>query len=379
MKHILLVISVLLIAMVIIKMWKNGFTQKEGLESGWNELWSSVPTRTSSNVLSKFFESDMRVALKDTPAVADPTNKKAELTLKDIVIKASSNSAVDSNGEPTNAQLRKVLLNGYRFIELHVYMVSRDEGNTLYVGNPAENEDSTSTQLPLSKALETINDLAFIKKSESTVAYDYTKDPLFIQFMLYPQKNNSHDMLETLYKNYLEPTDGKGLIQNEYWYRTPSGAAITIDRNTQFKSIQRKALFGFNVQNLVQLYSLKNNADYVPVAQRRILLQMCNFKTGGHTWKAYNDYIGLPITKTMSTENGLQTDAKQMNIVLPPTSMANNPNVYDVILKNQIQTVPIFVYLEDEGVDLVQQIHNKTNTSTIPLSTALAIAKTMVE
>ena len=377
MKHILLVISVFLFALVLMKLLGKYLpeTNKEGMEdetiTTWQELWSSMTTRTNSDILAKFFESDMTL---DNEPPSPPTDKKMELPLKDLVVKASINSAIDGNGEPTADQLRKVLLDGYRFIDLHIYMVSSKEGNTLYVGNPAENAESTSTQLPLSKALEMINELAFIKNSNATVQYEYVNDPLFIHFMLHRQRDHSYDMLETLYQNYLNPKGNKGLIASMYWYRTPKELAVSINRHSKFRNIQKKALFGFNVQNLVSLYSDNHRADDVPVSKRRILTQMCNFKTGGHSWPAFTDYTGLPSIKTTQVEGGLQTDAKQINVVLPPHTMANNPNIYTIIANNQIQTVPLMVHLNDEGVDVARGLFNDMQTSTPPLSAVIAKA-----
>jgi hypothetical protein len=306
-------------------------------------------------------------------------DKKTELTLKDMVFKASSNSAINDNGEPSTEQLRTVLLDGYRFIDLHVYMISSNSGNALYVANPAEPSRTTiSASLPLSKALEVIQETAFSKPNnyKPTVDYDYTQDPLFIHFVLHKHPNiRGADMLDLLYKNYLDPREGKGLIPTQFWHMVQSTqTAIPIDRNTSFGDIKRKALFGFNVQNLVQLYSLNENADDVPVSQRRMLMNMCNFKTGGHSWNAYTSYNGLPVVQTNISENGMSTNAKQMNIVLPPPTTQQNPDVYRVLEQNQIQTVPVLVHLRDEGVDLVRELHNECKTSCIPYSTALARA-----
>jgi len=376
MKHILLVVSVLLLALVFIKLWKRAPLEgMGGIAKAWEDLWRKN-TLTSTDVLNKFFESDMTTA-KDIPT--PPASNKMELTMKDIVVKASANSAIDGNGEPSPAQLTKIVKDGYRFIDLHLYMVSGQEGNTLYVGNPAENTSSTSTELPLSKALQIINENAFTKKGSMNIPYDYTQDPLFIQFSFYRAKDNAADPIDTLFYNYLNPKNNKGLIDRLYWHLTQSGAAVPINRHTMFRDIQRKALFGVNIQNLVQLYSSNGNANDVPVAQRRTLFRLANFKTGGHSWAAYPSYSGLPNVTTKPVEGKLHTDAKQMNIVLPAPTTANNPNVYDILLKHQIQTVPVLAHLQDEGVDLVSQMFDSASTSTLPLSTAIARAKTMTE
>lgn len=373
MKLILLVVSVLLLTIVFIKLQR---VQIEGYEGNtWEDLWNGLTTRTGINNLTKFFESDMTTT--KPPKNVINANKKDNLTLKDIVIKASINSAIDDTGEPSATQLLNVIRDGYRFIELHVYMVSGNTGNILYVGNPAENVDATSSQLPLSKALQIINENAFVNKN-ANVEYNYSQDPLFIQFMLHRDRDTTADMLDALYNNYLNPAENNGLIDNTYWHRTGANEATVVDRNTVFSTIKRKALFGFNVQNLVDLYSTARNANDVPIAKRRVLKKMCNFKTGGHSWASFSNYKGLKPKQTRVIEGGLQTDATQLHIVLPPLTLVHNPNIYDIVFKYQIQTVPMLAYLNDEGVDTTNQLFNDSNTSTIPLATVLAIAKSMV-
>jgi hypothetical protein len=381
---ILLIFSIAIIAFVFIR---TVMSDRPLFGPGPFEL---EPFETSGNV-----SATSNSAKSGGGSSGKKDDKLFSMPLKEYAMMASFNSAYDGTAV-TAEQLSEVIARGYRFIDLNVFVGQNDKNEkTLYVGYSPDNAPTISSNtLTFTKALEIINKEAFVKTESSktrakaripltsktvnaangvSLGETYIQYPLFLHLRVYRAENSNVDVVGEIAKEM--ETHRAGTT----WYHREgsNGAAISVDGSTILSTLQKKIVVSMDILNLIQVYAPTSDpvATNIPEPVRANLRKFVNVFTGGHTWRAFYHYgdISLENTKLLrTTDNGDRTNVTNMYVAYPyKTDKSNPPSAKEWARKHSIQTVPIRVYLEDEGQEETEAFFEDMKKPMVPMSYCL--------
>jgi hypothetical protein len=376
-KHILLILSVLIIVIVFYlqhgrmpSKFRREATNTEGMVGSMNtpiankqrDGFTSKNTNTCNNSYS------------------DPKN----LPLREYYVKASFNTAYDGNDVSCSTIITR-LAEGYRFIDFNVFSASGD----VYVGFSQGNTPTLdSASLKLSDALQCIAKHAFVKPTTppaSAVSWDYTDLPLIISIRVFRSATSTVDVISSV-ANIINPTSGStssGKVSapaySSNYYLNEKNMPVQVDSCTPLSKISKKIIFTMNIENILEVYT--PNAEFasnVPDATKTAANTFVNFYTGGHTCPAYYRYTDTSLTSRTNTLmknnddlNSYQTNVRYMMIVFPHPLDANvQPDVQLFALNCSVLLLPMRVYLGDDSGKLALNtfIFDYNKTAFVPAS-----------
>lgn len=334
---------------------------------------------------------DKKSASTTTSASATAT---ANLPLREYAIMSSFNSAYDGK-LVTAEQLSETMARGYRFIDLNVFLGQNEKNEkTLYVGYSPDNAPTISSNtLTFTKALEIINKEAFVKKESSktltkarvpltektvndankvSLGETYINYPLFLHIRVYRAENSTADVVGEIAKEMEKQRQG-----TTWYYRDNAGMAINVDGMTPLNTIRKNIVVSMDILNLIQVYAPTSDpvATNIPEPVRASLKKFVNIFTGGHTWRAFYHYndISLENTKLLRVaDDSIHTNVTNMYVAYPyRTDKSNPPSAKEWARKYSIQTVPIRIYLEDEGQEATEAFFEDMKKPMVPMSYCL--------
>lgn len=338
-----------------------------------NEL-SNIPDEPPSEEDEKLMQLLKDIESNPNYIRPEDLNKVENLPLREFVIKGAYNAAYDGQTF-TLAQLGKVMASGCRFIDLQLFSVN----NVLYIGHSTTPRvESVETELTFSEVLGYISQYAFTvdnkimnplldaqeeekKKNEQRVQNDgtptlqntYTKYPLIINLRINRPHSSTEDIIETIYTKYLNPESNNTILPPDFLYRQ-NGIALQLDKDTPINQLERKILFMMDIDNILQNYTTTFNAEDIPLNTRRYLNKFVNVKTGGHTWKTYNNYSTIEIQcnklPLYVKDNGIHTNVNNLYIVYPSAENSANPEYQHFIMNYRIQNAPNRYYINDNNL-----------------------------
>lgn len=289
------------------------------------------------------------------------------LPLKEYIIKACYNSAYDPNETQTvsvkNLEMR--IAEGYRFVDLNVFS---SEGK-LYVGySPSNNPTLVDVSIPFTEAIDCIKKNAFTKstlkvKEDATplleppvnanvvigasIRDNYVNYPMFVFLRVYRSPTSKLDIVAKIAEMLQSTVDAM-------YYRTSEAGvekAIEIDGCTPLNHIKRKILFCMDITNILQIYAPpdKPSADQVPLETRKALSKFVNAYSGGNVWRHGNPAKSMPLLIS-DMKQPYKTNLFHWQILFPSVGETVNPDTYQLILENSIQTIVVRPYLSDTNL-----------------------------
>lgn len=337
----------------------------------------------------------------DAPNYADPN----QLPLKEYFIKASYNSVYDgTKQEPSINKLKEILYNGCRYIDLQVFSIDdpKTKESRLYVAYGEDDEVPTvDTTMPLSNVLTYINTHAFNKDGAMTTAMlkgdpektkrqklpslldNYIHYPLFLMFRIYRKSMNSPDIVKLIYDEYLNPANDRGLIQTNKLYLSEDRTnALPVSGNTSLHTVQGKILICMDIDNLLKSYTESYDPIDIPETTKATLRKYVNVKSGGHTWKTFNNYTTVEsgVTTTLvhytdgelsTTADTYETNVKNWFLSLPNKSNKENPSAVKHARDYKIQVSPCRYYIDDANLGKYNDVFDHFKTPMIPMSQIL--------
>lgn len=402
---ILICVSIILLFYVYLRLRNKIEYLEEGFKSDW-------PTKLTLDKKTKLTldEKNELSQLQDTPPLkkidyigdgdetevnnaATEYQKIMQMPLRELSIKASYNTAYDGQTFSI-AQVGKVMAQGYRYLDFQLFSAS---GGVLYVGHSdSPNTESIDTALTFSELLGYISQYAFTPDKNARLSvlnmleskeptenkkglsiYDnYTKYPLFVNLRINRAPNSSLDIIDTIYKKYLNPKSKTPIILPEFLLRK-EGYAVPIDAETQLTTLKRKIVFVMDIDNILQNYTKSHNADDVPIATRKRIQQFVNIKSGGHTWKTFNNYTTIETLQKIPlyTKEDGTTNTQNMYLALPAPSNSANPPALQYLQNYRIQTCPNRLYIDDTNLSKYEKMYEEMKKPIVPLAHLLRYAK----
>jgi hypothetical protein len=324
-------------------------------------------------------------------------NKINQLPLRELAIKASYNSAYDGQSF-TLDQLGKVMASGCRYLDFQLFSAS---GGILYVGHSdTPNSETVDTTLTFSETLGYLSQYAFTydtkaraklldildtKKENvenpkgSNLYTTYIKYPLFVNLRINRAKDSDVDIIDTIFTKYLNPKSKTPIVPLQFLYRQ-SGIAMPVDAETILSSFKRRIIFVMDIDNILQNYTKTHNADDIPIATRSTIQKFVNIKTGGHTWKTYNNYTTVETSQKIplySKEDGYTTNSANLYLALPSSTNSANPPAMQFLQDHRIQTSPHRYYIDDTNLEKYEKMFEELKKPIAPLAHVLRYAKTI--
>lgn len=355
-----------------------------------NEL-SNIPEEPPSEKDDKL--QDLLNELQSDPNFA-PVNidDLANLPMREFAIKGAYNAAYDGKAF-TLAQLGKIMASGCRYLDMQLFL----SNNILYVGHSqTPRVASVETSLTFSEVLGYVSQYAFTvdnkimnpfmdsqeelkKKNEETTINDgaptlqntYTKYPLFLNLRINRPQNSNEDIVEIIYTKYLNPDSPDTIVPTDFLYRQ-NDIALKIDKDTPINQLERKIVFVMDIDNILQNYTTTFNAEDVPLNTRRYLNKFVNVKTGGHTWKTYNNYDNVEVQcnklPLYVKDNGLHTNVNNLYMVLPSDGNSGNPDYQKYVMNYRIQNAPNRFYIEDNNLKKYNDMFDAMKRPFVPMA-----------
>ena len=375
MKHIILIMSIVIIFYIFYTQYNLRSTQKE------------MFTDDSNNCEDTICQNEY--------------NDAKNLPLREYCVKSSFNSAY--NGSDVSEQtLKDRVLEGYRLIDLNVYSAD----NEIYVGYSPDNSPAViSNKLLLSTALNAINETAFTNpdtKKPTGKLTDVHLYPLFVHIRVYRKQDSDVDVISKVAKiiNGLEGESPPSYSAN---YLRTDNSPTRINGCTKLSELMGKLIFSMDILNILENYASANlpkeavhSALSVPKNTIKSIQSFVNVLTGGSTFPAFYNYTEESIINrtnklgiTNESINGsFKTNVKYMYIIFPhpndmpkndnskfPLSGVKQPDTHSFLLNRSIQYTPLRVYLEDANLKPYTDIFDYIGTPFAPMMLVYAHLK----
>lgn len=399
-KLIIAALCILMVAFIFISAYRNSHWIEGATDA------TDTDADADATKSSKFDEDADELALKNTPNEQQPEQETPtetppndlsdpmNLPLRELFMMASYDSAFNGSA-PSVETLADVMYSGCRFIDLNVFMGTKDK--RLFVG-PTKEIDATSADLSLklSDVLNYINQYAFVVDNKAkargekplnereipginhpaqgapTMDKNYIKYPLFLNFRI-QQTSPETDIITTLYNDYL--AGEKGLILPKFRLNV-GDEATQINGNTPLRELQNKIVISMDIDNVLKNYTPSTmNAIDVKQPVKDVIRNFVNVKTGGHTWHTYHSYNtidSLPRMNISPKGGDLTTDVKKMYLAYPGSKdSSKNPNALLYLSDHGIQTTLMRFYLKDGHLDDYKKMFRESKSPMVPINTVL--------
>jgi hypothetical protein len=297
-----------------------------------------------------------------TSTITNTTDKMLDISLNQVCIKASYNSAFDGGTKVSLDQLNYVLSTGCRFLDFELYL----KDDKVYVNYSTDPTNSTVINTSNKYELSFSSVMEEIKKSPTRTSTDGKNtyvtpnpdDPLFIQLRIKTDvKKKDDNSIYTAVETVLEGCTNK-LYQKD-------GNVIQINGNTNLKDLKGKYI-------IVMDKSINPNYpdsfdDYV------------NIITGGNTWSSqqYSLFKNQKSTPPKINDDFKTTNVTQLKLLMPDVDekSANPQNPFSLIENYGVQTIAYKFYKRDMALDLYETIFSEYQSAFVPLAYVLQFIK----
>jgi hypothetical protein len=281
---------------------------------------------------------------------------RSDMSLNQYCIKGSFNSAFDGKKISEN-NIKNVLLDGCRFIDLQVYYSETD--NIVYVANiPDPNGKIIESQnnVPLDNIFNAIATNAF-SNIQSSNGCPNPKDPLFVHLRIIPH-DKIYDMIAVSIKSR---------FPNNIRYIKDNNANI-VNGNTRLNEIGAKTIF---------LIDKQINPDWTNKSKK--LQSYINAETGGDTFTIYDYTQMINKMKTIPVvhDNYRTTNINKESIVIPNTTYdEKQPSIVDMVLNYGCQIVLYPFYQRSDNLIEYEKLFNEYKTAFLPMAYAIKYLET---
>lgn len=331
------------------------------------------------------------------------------LTLTNYFVKSSYNSCYDSTGVFNNFGrnvLKKVLLKGYRFIDMEVcYLPITDRGNSVHVCiNTKYTDDSqqdNSITFPLTDAIKEIISTGLTMSDTGAKNY---YEPLFIHIRVKHGNMSNINDIRTYYDEIntilFQTASGSGDDIGNYVYPLNgiSGGSTNATKManltlSQIINSNKKCFIIIDRTNLIQESLVKNSGNKNTFNDNAI---MSGFNIGEIPLYKYNDVRiqdGLYVlnngddkyaqTETITVNDDNTINKNTFSIAISDNKFESvNFYPYDIAKKYGVQFATMNFAINDEGMKKYETIFKPSNSSKItgfvPMSQVIKQAATDV-
>ena len=285
-----------------------------------------------------------------SPAITSITEKMPDITLNQVCIKASYNSAFDGK-EISTDMLEYVMSRGCRFLDFELYL----NNGSVYVNYSTD---------PTFSTFENTNTNAVLFSSIMTYITGDGKgkapnkeDPLFIHLRI--KSDNP-----TIYTNIFNVLD-KPAGTNAY-----SVYKNQVNGNTNLNVLKEQIIIAMD-RSIRPNDDIGDLADYVSVF------------TGGSTWSInrYSEFKNQKTSPPKPNDDFKTTNVTQLKLALPDLekSSSNPATPFDFITNYGVQTIACRFYKDDIFNDLCEDIFAEHQSAFVPLGYVLNYIKRQKE
>jgi len=297
-----------------------------------------------------------------TSTITNTTDKMLDISLNQVCIKASYNSAFDGGTKVSLDQLNYVLSTGCRFLDFELYL--KDNVYVNYSTDPTNStliNTSNEYELLFSRVMEEINNSS-VKTSadgKNTYVTPNPDDTLFIQLRIKTDvKKKDDNSIYTAVENVLKVYKDNKLYQKD-------GKAVQINGDTNLKDLKGKYI-------IVMDKSI--NPNYSESFDKYV-----NIITGGNTWSSqqYSLFKNQKSTPPKINDDFKTTNVTQLKLLMPDVDekSANPQNPFSLIENYGVQTIAYKFYKRDMALDLYETIFSEYQSAFVPLAYVLQFIK----
>ena len=295
----------------------------------------------------------------DTSSIIDSTDKMLDISLNQVCIKASYNSAFDGKNISID-QLKYVMSKGCRFLDFEIYSdssgnavvnYSTDPTYSTYINtNSSTKPDSPSLAISFNQIMDAIIDSTPKTSSDGKNTYvtPNPNDPLFIQLRIKTDAKKNDNRIYTAVASVLSANTGR-LYQ------------MQINGNTNLKDLKEKYI-------IVMDKSI--NPNYPESFDKYV-----NIITGGTTWSSqqYSLFKNQKTTPPKINDDFKTTNVTQLKLLMPDVdeNSPNPQNPFTLIESYGVQAIAYKFYKRDMALDLYETIFAEYQSAFVPLAYAI--------
>jgi len=294
-----------------------------------------------------------------TSTITNTTDKMLDMSLNQVCIKASYNSAFDGGTKVSLDQVNYVLSTGCRFLDFELYRDMSGNAVVNYSTDPTNStviNTSNKDEILFSTIMNEISNSS-VKTSadgKNTYVTPNPNDPLFIQLRIKTDVKKNDNTIYTAVENVLKRYKDNKLHQKD-------GKAVQINGNTILKDLKGKYI-------IVMDKSINPNYpesfdDYV------------NIITGGNTWSSqqYSLFKNQKTTPPKINDDFKSTNVTQLKLLMPDVDekSANPQNPFSLIENYGVQAIAYKFYKRDMALDLYETIFSEYQSAFVPLAYVL--------
>ena len=283
-------------------------------------------------------------------------NCPPSMTIKDLAIKASFNTAYTGKSYVNTNMIQYVMSRGCRFLDFEIYNYTDEnqQSSPVVAVSSQPNTIDTLNNIPLSSALSAIDDTAFVIDS-GDLTVPNPNDPLFIHLRI---QNVDSDGF------YSKINDVIGSALREKMYTR------NISKNTLMSEIMGK--YVVLIDKTSRGYMDGNGSN---------LITNKNGETGGTDFMLqYNSNILSECTKPPIIETSSMTNVEDEKIVLADKGTSFwgshvNPNINILLDQYGVQIVACKYYSYDTNLIHCEGLFGHFQTAITPLANAVAYVR----
>ena len=293
----------------------------------------------------------------DTSSIIDSTDKMLDISLNQVCIKASYNSAFDGKNISID-QLKYVMSKGCRFLDFEIYSDSSGNAVVNYSTDPTYSTYINTNSMPNSPSLAILFNQIMAAIIDSTVKTSSDgkntyvtpnpNDPLFIQLRIktdVKKKNNTiYDTVATVLSNF----------SDKLYKSQISGGVKLSDLKGKYIIVMDKSI----------------NPNYPESFDKYV-----NIITGGTTWSSqqYSLFKNQKTTPPKINDDFKTTDVTQLKLLMPDVdeNSPNPQNPFTLIESYGVQAIAYKFYKRDMALDLYETIFAEYQSAFVPLAYAI--------
>ena len=344
-------------------------------------LQESFDERSGGNERSEENDLDAGQEGLTATSIQSLTAANQGLALSQYMIKGAYNAAFDGTSM-TDAQLKTVLENGCRFIDLEVHAMNISGAVTPVLITTTDGKSTTGKPYYLTDALTTLVNTGFASSLSNS------KDPLFLHLRIITGSIVNHNDLYCNCAKIINTKLGSLLYNGNIVTSTPMASlmghvVLCVDKSLipDYKSYPTCS--GCESVAASSSPSPSPSASASTSGACPTLKQLVSAETGGFTWTTmnYGSVVGIPPANCNADDGGVlmpQNNLPVMQLVVPPSTLKQkNPSpkdMYRFVSMSTCQTVLFMYYQTDTGANelsFYESIFTNSSSAIVPMCYAI--------
>jgi hypothetical protein len=285
-------------------------------------------------------------------SIAGMTTPLQDMSLRQVIIKASSNTALTGSYVNLN-MVTQVISRGCRFLDFQVFI----KNNSVVVAYSNATYDPSFTSMTSLNYVSLAGVCSTIMANAFSDTAPNKSDPLFVQFHLKTARSDMYDTIaQILYANLLDKL-----------YLDSNKQAVAVTPDTRLGDLMGRVVVLMDAPLLKTTYASSCAADVTC----RTLPSVVNMLTNTPTVALYSEYDLLKQTHTPSTSS-----AYLYRIVQPTLgfySVTTNPDVYGLVQNYSTQVVAEAFYISDTNLLAYEQLFDKYKSAFASMSDVIGM------